>query len=141
MGSLSFGEILTIVVIILIVFGPNRLPEFARRVGEFLAKARAMTQEFSRAVQAEYGEDAKPLTDVMKEIHGVRKDLSDAVGAVTGSSGSGRTPPDDPAEHGASDGDHADTDAAITDITASSDLDLDRSEEPPDGVDPEGRAE
>ncbi len=141
MGSLSFGEILTIVVIILIVFGPNRLPEFARRVGELLAKARAMTQEFSRAVQAEYGDDAKPLTDVMKEIDGVRKDLSDAVGAVTGSSGSGRSPSDDPSDTGAHDLDHADTDSAITDITASSDLDLARSEDPPEGPDPEGRAE
>ncbi|MFO7699888.1 MAG: twin-arginine translocase TatA/TatE family subunit, partial [Acidimicrobiia bacterium] len=134
------GEILTIVVIILIVFGPNRLPEFARRVGEFLAKARSMTREFSRAVQAEYGDDAKPLTDVMKEFDGVRKDLSDAVGAVTGSSGSTRTPSDDASESGASDGEPADTDAAITDITASSDLDPDRSEEPRDGADPEGRA-
>lgn len=137
MGSLSFGEILTIVVIILIVFGPNRLPEFARRVGQFLAKARAMTREFSQAVQAEYGDDAKPLTDVMKEIDGVRKDLSDAVGAVTGSSGSTRTPSDDPSSTASSDGDHADTDAAITDITASSDLDATRSEEPRDGA--EGR--
>lgn len=139
MGSLSFGEILTIVVIILIVFGPNRLPEFARRVGEFLAKARAMTQEFSRAVQAEYGDDAKPLTDVMKEFDGVRKDLSDAVGAVTGSSGSSRSPSDDPSVPVASDGDRTDTDAAITDITVSSDLDPDRSEGPRGGADPEGR--
>ncbi|HSJ72526.1 MAG TPA: twin-arginine translocase TatA/TatE family subunit [Acidimicrobiia bacterium] len=139
MGSLSFGEILTIVVIILIVFGPNRLPEFARKVGEFLAKARGVTREFSRAVQAEYGDDAKPLTDVMKEFDGVRKDLSDAVGAVTGSSGSTRAPTDDPSSTGSSDGDHADNDAAITDITASSDLDLDRSDEPRDGADSEGR--
>lgn len=135
MGSLSFGEILTIVVIILIVFGPNRLPEFARRVGEFLAKVRGVTREFSRAVQAEYGDDAKPLTDVMKEYDGVRKDFSDAVGAVTGSSG-----PTRPASGEPPDTDASEPDAAITDITASSDLDSDRSAKSGDATDTEGPA-
>ena len=30
MGSLSISEILTILVVILVIFGPDRLPEFVR---------------------------------------------------------------------------------------------------------------
>ena len=44
MGSLGTGEILVIVLVALIVFGPERLPEITRKAGEWLAKAREMTR-------------------------------------------------------------------------------------------------
>lgn len=33
MGNLGYGEILVILVVGLIVFGPNKIPEFARACG------------------------------------------------------------------------------------------------------------
>jgi len=33
MGGLSYGEILVILVVGLILFGPNKIPEFARQCG------------------------------------------------------------------------------------------------------------
>jgi len=33
MGNFSYGEILVIVVVGLILFGPNKIPEFARQCG------------------------------------------------------------------------------------------------------------
>lgn len=34
MGNLGYGEILIILVVGLIVFGPNKIPEFARACGK-----------------------------------------------------------------------------------------------------------
>ncbi len=53
MPSLGFGEILVLVLIALIVFGPRRLPEIGRTVGKSL-------REFRRAasdLRAELEED------------------------------------------------------------------------------------
>lgn len=33
MGNLGYGEILVILVVALIIFGPNKIPEFARQCG------------------------------------------------------------------------------------------------------------
>jgi len=113
MGSLSFSEIFVILVVILIIFGPDRLPEFARKVGELIGKARAMTQEFTETMQSEYGEGVDSINSIADEFDGAKKDLSDAFGPVTGisSQASSPVPADD------------DHNPAVTDLTASSDFD------------------
>ena len=83
MGSLSFGEILTIVVIILIIFGPNRLPEFARKVGEMIAWARKSMQDFTQSVQGELGDGMQPLSDLKREFDGARSDLTGAINSIS----------------------------------------------------------
>lgn len=82
MGSLSFGEILTIVVIILIIFGPNRLPEFARKIGEMMAWARKSMQDFTQSIQGELGDGMQPLSDLKREFDGARNDLTGAINSI-----------------------------------------------------------
>jgi Sec-independent protein translocase protein TatA len=84
MGSLSFGEILTIVVVILIIFGPNRLPEFSRKVGEFVAKARNATRDFTDIIQSEMGDSVVPIKEIADDFEGIRKNITDAASAMTG---------------------------------------------------------
>ena len=84
MGSLSFGEIFTILVIILIIFGPNRLPEFARKVGQLIAWGRKSLQDFTESVQGEAGEGLQPLADLKAEFDGARQDISGAMSTLTG---------------------------------------------------------
>lgn len=86
MGSLSFGEIFTILVIILIIFGPNRLPEFARKIGQMIAWGRKSLQDFTDSVQTEAGDGLQPLADLKAEFDGARQDLSGAVATLTGTS-------------------------------------------------------
>lgn len=86
MGSLSFAEIFTILVIILIIFGPNRLPEFARKVGQLIAWGRKSLQDFTESVQGEAGEGLQPLADLKAEFDGARKDISGAMSTLTGTS-------------------------------------------------------
>ena len=46
MPSLGSGEIVIIVVLVLLLFGPNRLPELARGIGRGMREIRKVTGEF-----------------------------------------------------------------------------------------------
>jgi sec-independent protein translocase protein TatB len=78
MGSLSLAEIVTIVVVILIIFGPDRLPEFARKVGELLAKARNATSQFREDVTREWGDATDPILAAKEDLDGIKSDLKEA---------------------------------------------------------------
>jgi Tat protein translocase TatB subunit len=114
MGSFSFGEMFTILVIVLIVFGPKRLPEMARRIGQILGRARVAVQDFTQTMQQEYGDEASAITGVVSDIDGIRKDIGTAMGTITGTSGPSSQ--DDESDDGVDD-------SAITDVTAFSDDD------------------
>jgi sec-independent protein translocase protein TatB len=45
MFNVGLGEILVIVLVCLVVFGPERLPEMARQVGRFIGRLRLTTQD------------------------------------------------------------------------------------------------
>lgn len=82
MGSLSFGEIVTILVIVLVIFGPERLPELARRLGAIVAKARQATASFTRQIEAEYGEAAQPIHELRSQLEGAKQEISDVVTGI-----------------------------------------------------------
>jgi sec-independent protein translocase protein TatB len=84
MGSLSFAEIVTILLVVLIVFGPDRLPEFAKKLGELMAQARRATSQFSKDISTEWGDAVEPIRAVKDDYEGVKKDLKDATAAITG---------------------------------------------------------
>ena len=48
MGSLGMPEILIILVIALIVFGPRKLPELGKSLGKSLAQFRRASEDFKR---------------------------------------------------------------------------------------------
>jgi sec-independent protein translocase protein TatB len=43
--NVGLGEILVIILVILLLFGPERLPEMARQAGRFLGRLRLTTQD------------------------------------------------------------------------------------------------
>jgi sec-independent protein translocase protein TatB len=45
MFNVGLGEIVAIVLVTLLLFGPDRLPEMARQVGRFLGRLRLTTQD------------------------------------------------------------------------------------------------
>ena len=106
-ANLTLSEILTIAVVILIVFGPQRLPEMARKAGEIVAKLRdaagTLRTEFSR----EFEDVAQPLKDIEADLKAAKEDLKGAVPDMTGlerdvaAAGSGSTE-ESAAEDGAS---------------------------------------
>lgn len=78
-ANLTLSEIITIALVILIVFGPQRLPEMARKAGEIIAKLRTAASSIKDEFTAEYEELAKPLSDLDAEIKAVKTDLTDSV--------------------------------------------------------------
>jgi len=53
MGPLGVPEMLFILVLILLIFGPKRLPEMGRMVGKGLGEFRRASNELKRSIQTE----------------------------------------------------------------------------------------
>ncbi|HKX25572.1 MAG TPA: twin-arginine translocase TatA/TatE family subunit [Actinomycetota bacterium] len=56
MPSLGFGEILIILVLALIIFGPRRLPEMGRTIGRSLRDFRRATSDIRTELESELDE-------------------------------------------------------------------------------------
>jgi sec-independent protein translocase protein TatB len=85
MGSLQLGELLTILVVVLIIFGPDKLPELARRAGTMVRKVRETSAALRDEMGSEYDETLSTLKDVRRELKAVRDDVtSTASGALSG---------------------------------------------------------
>ena len=53
MGSIGWPEMLLILVLVLLFFGPRRLPEIAEAMGKSIRKFKSATQDASREVRRE----------------------------------------------------------------------------------------
>jgi sec-independent protein translocase protein TatB len=51
--NLDFGEILFIMLLALIMFGPKKLPEIARQIGKFMAEFRRASSDFQNQIHEE----------------------------------------------------------------------------------------
>lgn len=51
--SLSFGEIFIVVAAIFIIFGPQRIPEFARKFGKGMREVKKATSDIKREINKE----------------------------------------------------------------------------------------
>jgi sec-independent protein translocase protein TatB len=63
LGSLGVPEIIFILVLALLIFGPKRLPEIGRTVGKGLAEFRRASSEIQRTINAELAleDDPRPV--------------------------------------------------------------------------------
>lgn len=86
MGSLGFGEILVIVFVALIVFGPQRLPEITKKAGQMVAKAREMSRSITESLDGELGDLAAPIKDLKGEYDAAIGDMKGVASSVTGMS-------------------------------------------------------
>lgn len=76
MGGFSWGELLVVGIVALIVVGPKELPVMFRNIGRFMGKARGMAREFSRAMN-----DAADDTG-MRDVAKTFKTATDPVGSA-----------------------------------------------------------
>jgi TatA/E family protein of Tat protein translocase len=61
-GGLSMWEILVIMAIALIIFGPRKLPELGRTIGQSLAQFRKASEDFKRSWEEEITLEEKRLS-------------------------------------------------------------------------------
>jgi Tat protein translocase TatB subunit len=66
--SVSPAELLTIGVIALLVFGPKRLPEIARKMGRIARDLREAAQDLKSGIEEEYRDVIEPLDEAGREV-------------------------------------------------------------------------
>ncbi len=82
---LQGGEIIIIALLALVVLGPKRLPELARKIGHWTSELRAAAREISRGLEAEaadlkaVGKELKaPLDELKQPLEDIKRDVKSA---------------------------------------------------------------
>jgi sec-independent protein translocase protein TatB len=80
---LQTGEIIVILLLALVVLGPKRLPDLARKMGRWTTELRTAAKEITRGLQAEVddikavGRELKaPMDEVKKPFTEIRDEMS-----------------------------------------------------------------
>ena len=74
MFSVSPTELITIAVVALLVFGPHRLPEIARKIGRLGRDLNRAAQELKSGIEQEIGDTQAPLKDIRRQLGATIKD-------------------------------------------------------------------
>lgn len=69
--NIGFPEMIIVALLAIIVVGPKDLPKLMRSIGQFMARIRAMGQEFKSAFD-EMGE-AEEMAELKREIEELKK--------------------------------------------------------------------
>jgi sec-independent protein translocase protein TatB len=75
--SVSGGEWLVLLAVILIIVGPKNLPSAARKVGEIMSKLRRAADEFKRQLMTMDEEMKRAADDIKKEYIDIPDDSTD----------------------------------------------------------------
>jgi Tat protein translocase TatB subunit len=105
-GSVGGMEILLVLVLALLLFGPRKLPQVGRTVGRALSEFRRATTDFKTNLEREVAMDElrsaeREVSDAVEDARSVARGTIRAPDAVTGETtqGTGSTdarPPSDP---------------------------------------------
>lgn len=82
---ISGGEIFVIMLIVVMVFGADKIPEIARGLGKGMRQLKDATNEIKHEIQKsaeDSGIDTDIAGDVQKEINKVKEDLEDMSGPI-----------------------------------------------------------
>lgn len=78
--NISGGEIFIIVLIVFIIFGPDKIPEIARWIGKGVSEIKKATSEIKDEIDRETGDIRKVTTKLKEDITKETKDLKDITG-------------------------------------------------------------
>ena len=87
---ISGGEIFVIMLIVVMVFGADKIPEIARGLGKGMRQLKDATNEIKHEIQQSAEDNAIDIDmnaddiagDVQKEINKVKEDLEDMSGPI-----------------------------------------------------------
>jgi sec-independent protein translocase protein TatB len=115
MFGIGMPEMLLILAVALIVFGPKRLPELAKSLGRALGEFKRATSDLKESIETGTG-----LDEVRTSLDGVKKDvqsqmdLTDAAPTSSSTPASGQTHADEPMDQVKAAFDKMNTDAEVS---------------------------
>ncbi len=99
LGSLGLPEILFILVLALLLFGPRRLPEIGRTIGKGLGEFRRASNELRRSIETEIAlEEAPPVRRPTPVPPSAASVPAPAEPVADGAAAGARPPADTPSE-------------------------------------------
>ena len=72
MGDLSFGEIFVIFIAVVVLFGPKKIPQIARELGQGIRKMRGAEEDIKQEIMKETEDN--PVSEIQKEIEKVKEE-------------------------------------------------------------------
>ncbi len=91
--QIGIAELIVVFLVALFAVGPDRLPAYAKKLGEAVSQFRKYSEEATREIkesvvepleeaQAPLREAAKPLEDLDKTVHGSMKEIKDSFAGI-----------------------------------------------------------
>ncbi len=87
MFGIGMPEMIIILAVALIVFGPKRLPELAKSLGRALGEFKRATSDLKQSIETDTG-----LDEVRNSLDGVKKDFKSQVDLTDSTQASASTP-------------------------------------------------
>lgn len=81
--DISGGEIMVILLVVFIIFGPDKIPEIARWFGKSMNEIKKATSEIQEEITRETGDLKKTTSKIRDEINKQTKEVTDAVNDST----------------------------------------------------------
>ena len=85
MGKIGFGEVLLILIIALVVVGPDKLPALGRQAGKAVRSLKKFISDAAKEMDID--EDIKSvrkdIADIQKDVRDIGKDIESSVDSVT----------------------------------------------------------
>ncbi|HBK71680.1 MAG TPA: twin-arginine translocase TatA/TatE family subunit [Flavobacteriaceae bacterium] len=84
---ISGGEIFVILIIVLMLFGADKIPTIARELGKGMRQLKDATNDIKREINKSadsHGIDTSIASDLKKEINTVKENIQKGVDEVTG---------------------------------------------------------
>lgn len=83
-GSIGFPEIVMIMLVVLMLFGPKKLPEIAKLLGNTLREFKRTINDAKSTIQeeidkADIGEDFKSIKNDIKEVTNLESSLKNSI--------------------------------------------------------------
>lgn len=94
MFGIQTSELVVIALIAILLFGPERVPEFFHRAGQLMSRLQRSADDLWTSLQTEMNQATKPLEDLGDEIKAIGDSLKPTEGSAEDSKPSG----DEPAE-------------------------------------------
>lgn len=84
--GISGGEILVILLLVLVLFGPKKIPEIARTIGKGMNEIKKVQRDINAEINRYSREIENPAKQITEDIEGFKKDLNEQIADTLGES-------------------------------------------------------